>query len=225
MSRRAFVLLVAVGVTTAAAVALGVARLGESGETRDLALSSASYRWPVETLRDWADFADQLSVLRIESEIQLPRSPEEVASGEGPVARKVTVRIEETLWSNTGSPTAKGTISFVTWGWIAKGEKLIPATDSSSERLEVGDRVLAPLMFVDGSWGPLAPSTTMKLVNGRTAFVDRQRRSLTTLATRLDGVTPRQVADALAAVESRPDAAALRRLHPDERARRLAARS
>jgi hypothetical protein len=224
MRRRTVVLLVALGVT-APAVALGVARLGESSETRDLALSSASLRWPVDTLRDWADFADQLSVIRVESEAQLPRSPEEVASGEGPVARKVTARIEETLWRSPGSPAAPGAFSFVTWGWIAKGERLIPAGDSSSHRLEVGDRVLAPLMFVDGSWGPLAPSTTMKLVDGRTAFVDRQRRSLTALSDRLDGVTPRQVADALAAIEPRPDAAALRRLHPDERARRLAARS
>jgi hypothetical protein len=222
VSRRALVLVVAAGVVAVVA-ALGVARVGESREAvRSSAATSSSLRWPVETLRDWADFADQLSVLRIESELEMPRTPEELASGEGPVGRKVTARVEETLWRNPGSPAAPEAITFIAWGWLAKGNRLIPTTDEDSHRLEVGDRVLAPLMFVDGSWGPLAPSTTVKLVGGRTVFADR--RSSTVLAARLDGVTPRTVADALAAVAPRPDAAALRRLHPDERARRLTAR-
>jgi hypothetical protein len=225
VSGRALVLLVAAGVAVAAAVALGVTRLGESRETaRDLAMSSASYRWPVDTLRDWTDFADQLSVLRIESERQLPRSQDVVATGEGMVGRMVTARIEETLWRSPGSPAASGRITFGTWGWVAKREALIPTVDSSSDRLEVGDRVLAALLLTpEGSWAPLTPSSTIRLVDGRTVFAARQRRSLPALAGALDGITPRAAADRLAAVEPRPDAAALRRLDPDERARELAA--
>jgi hypothetical protein len=225
VSGRALVLLVAAAVAVAAAVTLDAARLGEGREAaRDLAVSSASYRWPVYTLRDWTDFADQLSVLRIESERQLPRSQDVVATGEGTVGRMVTARIEETLWRSPGSPTAPERITFGTWGWVAKRETLIPTTDSSSDRLAVGDRVLAALLLTpEGSWAPLSPSSTIRLVAGRTLFAARRRRSLPALAGALDGITPRAAADRLAAVEPRPDGAAFRRLDADERARALAA--
>jgi hypothetical protein len=227
VSRRRVASILIAGLAAVTAVALGSARLGEStgAPSSPASVSSASYRWPVETLRDWTDFADQLSVIRIESERQLPRSRAVTETGEGMVGREVTARIVETLWRHPGSSVVEGVITFGTWGWTAKGERLTPMTDSSSGRLEVGDRVLAPLMLVDGSWAPLTPSSTIELVEGRTAFAPRQRRAFAELAGRLDGVSPRAVADALAAVEPRPDAAALRRLHPDERARRLAARS
>jgi hypothetical protein len=109
------------------------------------------------------------------------------------------------------------------WGWIAKGDRLIPAVDSDSHRLEVGDRVLVPLLLTpEEIWAPVTPSSTIRLVDGRTMFAGRQRRSLPELAAALDGVTPRAVADRLAAVEPRPNADALRRLDADERARALA---
>jgi hypothetical protein len=225
MSKSALVLLLVAGVTAAAAAALGVARYtGGSEDSRAIVVGSSSYRWPVETLRDWADYADQLSVLSIESEKQLPRSREDVARGEGPVGRTVTAQIEETLWRNPGSSAVEGEITFATWGWIAKGDRLIPAVDSDSHRLEVGDRVLVPLLLTpEKVWAPVTPSSAIRLVDGRTVFAGRQRRSLPELAAALDGVTARSVADRLASVQPRPNADALRRLDPDERARELAA--
>lgn len=198
----------------------------ETESARSIVTGSASTRWPVDTLRDWADFGDQLSIIRIESEAQLPLSQHVVENGEGVVARNVTARIEQTLWRNSGSPQVEGAITFGTWGWVAHDGVLTPATDDSSIRLEVGDRVLAPLLLTpEGSWGPLAPGSVVLIVNGRTAFADRQRREFPELAKSLDQRTPQDVATLLASVPPRANAAALRRLDPDERARALAAQS
>lgn len=195
----------------------------EAASSGSIVTGSATTRWPVDTLRDWADFADQLSIIRIESEEQLPLSQHVVDNGEGVVARNVTARIERTLWQNPGSPHVDGVITFGTWGWVAHDGVLTPATDDSSVRLEVGDRVLAPLLLTpEGSWGPLAPSTVVPIINRRAAFGDLQRRSSPELANALDGRMPEDVAALLASVPPRPNAAALRRLDADARARELA---
>jgi len=194
--------------------------------TRSPVMGVASTRWPVDTLRDWADFVDQLSIIRIESEAQLSPSESVVENGEGTVPRTVTARIEQTLWRNPGSPRVDGLITFGTWGWVAHDGVLTPATDETGIRLEVGDQVLAPLLLTpEGLWGPLSPGSVVPLANGGTAFAEAQRRSYPELASILDRRTPEDVANLLAAVAPRPNAGALRRLDPDARARALAEES
>lgn len=216
---------VSIGVVLSVAVLSAVRSFSDETElTRSGVTGSASTRWPIDTLRDWADFADQLSIIRIESEAQLPSSQSVVENGEGVVPRTVTARIEQTLWRNSGSPQVEDVITFGTWGWVAHDGVLTPATDDTGVRLEIGDRVLAPLLLTpEGEWGPLAPGAVVPIIKGRTAFADRQRRSFPELAKILDQRTPEDVANLLASVPPRANVAALRRLDPDARARVLAA--
>lgn len=226
MSRK---IVYAVLVAGAMAAVVGVARAfvgGDAVPARTVVVASASTRWPADALRDWADFADQVSVLRVVSEKQLPPTEDVVATGEGLVGRSVTARIESTIWRNPGSPAVDGVVTFTTWGWVAHDGQLTPMVDSSSVRIEVGDRVLAPLLLApEGAWAPLSPGSVIHLVGGRTAFADPQRRSAPQLAETLGGRTPNDVGELLASTPPRPDASALRRLDADARATELARQS
>jgi hypothetical protein len=187
------------------------------------AMDAASTRWPVETLRDWSDFADQLAIIRIEAETKLAPSASVLENGEGLIPRNVRVRIEETLWRNPGSPRAEDVITFGTWGWVVHDGNEVPAVDETGVRLAVGDRVLAPLLLTpEGSWAPLSPGSVLPLTDGLATFAAAQRSALPELAKLLHRRTPQEVASILAAVPPRPNAAALRQLDPDARALALA---
>jgi hypothetical protein len=98
---------------------------GGSDERATHALgASSSARWPAETLVDWVGFADQVSVLEIVSERQLPLQPEVEAIGEGYVGREVVGRIESTFWRRDRAPMASDTVSLRVWGWIAHAHEL-----------------------------------------------------------------------------------------------------
>jgi hypothetical protein len=213
----------------AAAAALVGARLYEADQpapTRTLVVGSPSLRWPSETIRDWADFADQVAVLHIVSEEELPASADVLENGEGMIGRRVTARVEATLWRNHGSPALERTVSFTTWGWVVHEGVRIPTVDSSSARIEVGDRVVAPLLLApEGEWAPLAPSAVIKLDRGRMTLNERQRVALPQLSAELNSHQPVAIAELLANTPARPDAAILRRLNADQRAAALAAQN
>jgi NDP-sugar pyrophosphorylase family protein len=168
MTRKTLFVLMASGT---AAIAFVGARLydGDRAEpARTLVVGSASVRWPSETIRDWADFADEVVVLHVVSEEALPASAEVLENGEGLIGRRVTARVESTVWRNPGSPSLERTVSFTTWGWVVHDGVRIPTVDSSSARIEVGDRVVAPLLMApEGEWAALAPSAVIKLDRGR----------------------------------------------------------
>lgn len=225
MTRKTLYVLMASGTAAIALVGVRLYDGDQDQPTRTLVVGSASVRWPSETVRDWADFADEVAVLHVVSEEALPVSADVLENGEGLIGRRVTARVESTLWRNPESPSVDRTVSFTTWGWVVHDGVRIPAVDSSSSRIEVGDRVVAPLLMApEGEWAALAPSAVIKLDRGRMTFGERQRVALPELTAALDRDPPAAIAELLASTPPRPDAATLRRLNADERAAALAAR-
>lgn len=107
---------------------------------------SADYAIPTWSFRDWVSYADQVSVVTVVAERQLPLGPEEVAHQEGLVGRTVTLEIERTIWRRPGAPRAMDRITVDTWGWTLHEGRLNPMRLGGA-RLEVDHRYVLPLVL------------------------------------------------------------------------------
>jgi hypothetical protein len=114
--------------------------------------SEAFYVWG-DTPRDWVSWADQIAVVDVLGEEQVPYEPGQFEGGSGWVARRIQARIAKTIWIRPGSPAAPPSVKLATtdgW-WYSEGE-LTPIKDIGAHRGEVGDRLLVPMMRSE-KWG------------------------------------------------------------------------
>lgn len=124
--------------------------------------------FPVDTLEDWASYADALATFEVRSETELPLTDAEQEAGEGLVMRSVEIAVQDVLWARQGAPKVPETVSFITYGWVIKGSERRPANTGAGARLEVGDRYLAPLANSRmGGWGPLSPGQVFRVDGDR----------------------------------------------------------
>jgi len=63
---------------------------------------------PHEGFRDWISYSDQVSVVTVVSEGELPVDSAVLERGEGSIGRRVTIRIDETIWSVAERPALEG---------------------------------------------------------------------------------------------------------------------
>lgn len=150
---------------------------GSQPPTGQAVESEASFRWPSETLTDWAGFADQLSVVTVVDERDLPPPPgQDPRADDGYIAREVTLRVERTLWRRPEARAkADGLIRIVALGSAQNADgKQTPFTISGAARFEVGQRYLVPLIYAVGAdesrgraaspeWAVLAETTILTL--------------------------------------------------------------
>jgi hypothetical protein len=154
------------------ALVLGVACLaGCGGAAKDgvsvIPKASLDYALPGETVGEWVHHGDQLSVISVTSETRPATWPAYRNSG-GLVGRKVTVRVERTLWHRAGAPRAGRVLRFGVWGWMYDDDQspdspraaLVP---EGATRMQVGRRYLAVLVRLRGRWSPLRDSAVMTL--------------------------------------------------------------
>jgi hypothetical protein len=105
---------------------------------------TGDYAVPTWSFGDWVSYADQVSVVTVVAERQLPLGPEEIANDEGYVGRTVTLELERTIWRRPGAPEARTRLTVLTWGWILN-EGRMGAMVPGGARLEVGHRYVLPL--------------------------------------------------------------------------------
>jgi hypothetical protein len=153
------------------ALVLGVACLAGCGGGGDgvsvIGKASLDYALPGETLAEWVQHGDQLSVLVVTDETPPATWPEYRNSG-GLVGREVTVRVERTLWRRAGAPRAGRVLRFGVWGWMYDDDQDPQSSRAKlvaegTTRMEVGRRYLAVLVRRRGDWGPLRDSAVMTL--------------------------------------------------------------
>jgi hypothetical protein len=130
-------------------------------------LVQASHRWPSSTVGDWAGYADQLSVVSVVADRELP--PPRVGTTGGYVGRAVTVEVGETSWRRAGAPIAPDRFEMNVYGWLeTDGARRLAVTDGGVW-LRVGERYLLPLVRSDeGDWTGLSTEAPVTLA-GRTA--------------------------------------------------------
>ncbi|MCW5254691.1 hypothetical protein [Streptomyces sp. SHP 1-2] len=111
---------------------------------------------------DWVSYADQVAVVNVTSETEIPASTEEIAAGEGYISRRVTLDIDEVVWSRAGAPTPPSMLSLVVDGWAFKGDTRTPIALEQSSRLEPGHTyVLSLTQMADGSWSALGSQAAL----------------------------------------------------------------
>lgn len=155
----------------AAAVMAGVAWPDRSGGEKvsepQMAIMHGVDRWSSDTLRDWVSYADQLSVISVTAERELP--PPEVGTSGGYTGRETTISIERTLWRRPQAPRAAGSVVVTDFGWLETEGVRREATIEGGVRLDVGQRYLAPLVLTDeGEWAMFSPRAVLPLQQERT---------------------------------------------------------
>jgi hypothetical protein len=153
------------------ALVLGVACLAGCGGASDgvsvISKASLDYALPGETLAEWVRHGDQLSVISVTDETRPAVWPAYRNTG-GLVGRKVTVRVERTLWRGPGAPRAGRVLRFGVWGWMYDDDQSPHSSRAKlvaegTTRMEVGRRYLAVLVRWRGHWMPLRDSAVMTL--------------------------------------------------------------
>lgn len=198
-------LLAAAGVVallTGIAVAVLTDGSDTDGRTPVAAGGSALDKFPSAELRDWASFANQLSVFTVVDEAELPPPPPPSTSG-GLTLRKVTLRIDRTLWQRAGTATVDGTLAVKTWGFVEEDGKRYPQAPMDGPRLEVGHRYLAPIVRSCDEWFPLSDSATVTL-DGDVITSEVSIGKPSPAASALHGLSIDQAADTVNRTEPSP---------------------
>lgn len=183
-------------------VALLVGYASKNEAEPQLVIGHGYPRWPAETLVDWVGFADQVSVVTIESERQLSLTPDVVEIGEGYVGREVTARIEKTIWSRPQAASVAGKVRLRVAGWAAHDRELRPFAHGDGPRIEVGERFIAALLkSPEGEWSLLSAGAAIPLRGTGAELIDRQKRALPEIASALDGKDVQAIAKILVEVE------------------------
>jgi hypothetical protein len=135
----------------------------------------------LDTPSDVVSHADQVSLVTAVSSIDLNNpTPEEAAAGEWLIMRKVTFRIDRTLWRRTGSPQLTGTTQAVEDGWAYKDSERTKFIMRGTPWIEVGSQYVMPFSLANGEWAPLGPAG-FPYVNGRSVPAVTQETPLARL--------------------------------------------
>jgi hypothetical protein len=119
---------------------------------------------PAKTATDWVTYGDHLVKVRIDSEQRVPPTAVEVEAGEGLIGRRVSLTIEETLWSRANAPAAAPkTLQWDAGGWHFKGGTERPLQYSGVPRLEPGHTYLVLINYGPMSLDGTGPSVGMPL--------------------------------------------------------------
>jgi hypothetical protein len=139
----------------------------DRGGTSVIPEASQDYALPGDTVEEWVEHGDQLSVISVTRESKPAVWPEYRNSG-GLVGRNVTAEIERTLWRRDGAPRAGRRLRFDVWGWMYDDDQdpespRYELVAEGATRIEPGHRYLAVLKRRRGEWGPLRDSAVMPL--------------------------------------------------------------
>jgi hypothetical protein len=95
--------------------------------------------FPSATMTDWVTHGDQLSVIRI-VDATPPRLPKEWKNSGGLIGRKVTVRIERTVWHRPHAPRRTGSFRMQAWGWTPLNDDAVMTLDGDTvtSRVDAG---------------------------------------------------------------------------------------
>ncbi|GIE74690.1 hypothetical protein Aph02nite_06400 [Actinoplanes philippinensis] len=142
-------------------------------------LSEGSDRTASRSAGNWATYADHVLVVTVVGETRHPVLKKEAERGEGLIARTVSLRVDNVLWSAPDAPQPAPTeVKLAAAGWLFNNhsgpvETKIAIRDSA--RLEVGHTYIKALEWIDdpcsgdpekGSWEGLGSGDTIPYDTG-----------------------------------------------------------
>jgi hypothetical protein len=203
-----------------AVAAPGAVRTAAPGPARPVptptpTFADAQKEFPYETASDVVSYADHVALVTAVSEAELPTmaSPEPVASGERTIARQVTFRVDETVWSRPDAPVAPAELTAEWWGWLMRGARRVPFVVHGTPWVFVGGQYLMPIAYDGDAFTPIQPFAVFRFDRAAVALEDQD----TALARQLAQTSRGEAADIFA--NAVPDPLAVRYRHLLPRAR------
>lgn len=151
--RRWFVAAVAAAVALLAVGGAAVVTRQPSGPDTRESFPDAKVPFPSETASDVVSYSDHVVLVTAISEIDLPKheyptaTPSPLPSEEPTILRKVTFRIDATLWSRPDARPVPGEFTMVWYGWLQRGGKRVPYVGPGTPWVFVGGQYLMPVAY------------------------------------------------------------------------------
>jgi hypothetical protein len=187
--------------------------LARGSERPTVVTSHAYYVWG-DTPRDWVSWADEIAVIEVVGEEQLPHEWDTHVSREGFVGRRIQATVEEKVWTLSGAEPAPESLTLKTTdGWHYDHGELIPLKDLGSHRVEVGDRLLVA-MFHSKEWGWTLMSGGVPVDATASLHADPDQ---TGIAEQLNGRTLPQLVRTFRSAQPFADVVRFRHLDVDDR--------
>lgn len=181
------------------------------------------FAFPTDTLTDWLSYADQVSVVSVVSEKEIPAAPEVLKRGRGEIQRVVALHIDESIWQGGGFIPRGGDLQLSAGGWWQKGSSRVPVSGVCTPRLEVGGRYVMPLAGHRHGWGPLTSGSVLAAGEDAIATADVKASGHNPVARSLAGKTVAEIKMILAETPLDPIAEKYRDLPVEERWRAIQA--
>jgi hypothetical protein len=100
---------------------------------------------PIDTAQDWATYADHLTVVHVVSEHEGRRDRDDGDPSTGYLGRKVTVHVDDVLWSRREAPAMPHEMTWSAAGWSFDSDHQEKAYWWGFPRLEVGHSYVLPV--------------------------------------------------------------------------------
>lgn len=205
-------------------VAVGVISCsdGSSGSPGQVVNGSEDSAMPSTELTAWVNYGDAVVAVTVVGEEEILPGEEQLETGEGYVARTVTVDVEEVLWEHSEAPSTPDTFDFMAIGWTLHDGQKVDAHIGGSERLEVGERYVVAVTRRAGVVGTVGSGAVLRVdADGRVDAPNTDRdvaEGVEPADIELAGLTLAEVADMVAGTARHPAAEANRALDPEARA-------
>ena len=128
-----------------------------NGSDHSLVSIEAKHSIPVTELADWVSYGDAVVVVSITSERDQPMSAEQEKTGEGALDRRVTMEVEDVVWTRPGADRPPEVMEVLATGWLLHDGERKPYTLDNLPRLTVGHEYLMPLAdFDEAGWDTMS---------------------------------------------------------------------
>ena len=161
--------------------------------------------FPDRTPSDVVSYADHvvlvtaISEREVEREVQRTPSP----SVEPTIPRRITFRVEQTLWSRPAAPPPPARLDPVWWGWLVKEGRRVPLVVQGTPWVVVGAQYVMPIAQDGAAFTPIQPFAVFRFGDGAVALEEQDTLLARQLANASrDGVTSvftRAIPDPMAA--------------------------
>jgi hypothetical protein len=148
------------------------------------AIPDAHAQFPYETASDVVSYADHVAIVTAVSQREAPRNEQpEVGAPSDSIARLVTFRVDDVLWSRAGAPAAPTKFTALWWGWLAKGHQQFLM--DGTPWVFIGGHYVVPIAYNGKEFSLIQPYAVFRFDRGAITLEEQH----TALARSLDGAT------------------------------------
>jgi len=130
-------------------------------------------QFPYETASDVVSYSDHVAIVTVvsESEVTPTPTPETGGPAEPTIARRVTFRVDDVLWSRADAPAAPAKFTALWGGWLAKNHR--PFVVDGTPWVFVGGHYVVPIAFDGKEFSPIQPFAVFRFDHGAVALEEQ----------------------------------------------------